>query len=176
MVVNKDKPFNPKGPNGPTYSAYITYSSDQEASLAILVQLCDQAVDDFDYDYSQIKASYGTTKYARLTRYCVFYLKDKQCPNSDCLYLHSEVPNNRIISKDFVNNRELFQEQQKVVREHLEKHANDIFNLDLKNYPQSVFPNISDAFEKLRRVCQEKKIPLAKNRLKLKETSIPKHP
>jgi len=173
--VNKDKPFNPKGPNGPTYSAYITYSSDQEASLAILVLLADQAVDDFDFEYSQIKASYGTTKYASLTRYCTFYLKDKQCPNSDCLYLHFDVPNDRIISKDYVNNRELFQEQQKVVREHLEKYANDIFNLNLTNNPDSVFPNISEAFERLRKVCEEKKIPLIKNRIKPKESSIPKH-
>lgn len=37
IVVNKDKPFNPRGSNGPTYSAYVTYSSDKEASLAILV-------------------------------------------------------------------------------------------------------------------------------------------
>ena len=25
IIVNKDKPFNPKSQNGPTYSAYITY-------------------------------------------------------------------------------------------------------------------------------------------------------
>lgn len=37
IVVNRDKPFNPRGPSGPTYSAYITYSNDQEASLAIFV-------------------------------------------------------------------------------------------------------------------------------------------
>jgi len=32
IVVNKDKPFHPKSPYGPTYSAYITYLSDKEAS------------------------------------------------------------------------------------------------------------------------------------------------
>lgn len=36
-VVNRDKPFNPPGQTGPTYSAYITFSDDREASLAILV-------------------------------------------------------------------------------------------------------------------------------------------
>ena len=35
IIVNKDKPFHPKSPQGPTYSAYITYSTDREASLAI---------------------------------------------------------------------------------------------------------------------------------------------
>lgn len=38
IVVNKDKPFTPRGQVGPTYSAYITYSNEKEASLAILVR------------------------------------------------------------------------------------------------------------------------------------------
>ena len=41
IVVNKDKPFNPKSIHGPTYSAYITFMTDKQASLAIL------AVDNF---------------------------------------------------------------------------------------------------------------------------------
>ena len=72
IIVNKDKPFNPKSQNGPTYSAYITYSTDREASLAIL------AVDNFKLCDKTIKASYGTTKY------CAFFLKDQHCPNTDC--------------------------------------------------------------------------------------------
>lgn len=37
VVVNKEKPFNLRGSSGPTYSAYVTYSNEKEASLAILV-------------------------------------------------------------------------------------------------------------------------------------------
>jgi CCR4-NOT transcription complex subunit 4 len=29
--------YNPKGPNGPSFSAYITYNKEKDASLAILV-------------------------------------------------------------------------------------------------------------------------------------------
>ena len=37
IVVNKGNAFNPDGHNGPSFSAYITYSNDIEASTAILV-------------------------------------------------------------------------------------------------------------------------------------------
>lgn len=38
VVVKKDKPFNPRGINGPTFSAYITFTNDKDASVAILVR------------------------------------------------------------------------------------------------------------------------------------------
>lgn len=60
VVANRDKPFNPRGQLGPTYSAYITFSTEIEAALAIL------AVDQFEYKKCILKASYGTTKYAVL--------------------------------------------------------------------------------------------------------------
>lgn len=41
IVVNNNKVYTPNGPSGPQYSAYITFSNDMEASLAIL------AIDDF---------------------------------------------------------------------------------------------------------------------------------
>ena len=37
IVVNKTNIYNPKGPNGPSLSAYITYSNEKDASVAILV-------------------------------------------------------------------------------------------------------------------------------------------
>lgn len=37
VIVNKDKPFNAKRLGSYTYSAYITYEQEWEASLAILV-------------------------------------------------------------------------------------------------------------------------------------------
>jgi CCR4-NOT transcription complex subunit 4 len=36
-VVNKGNAYNPGGPNGPSYSAYLTFENDIEASIAILV-------------------------------------------------------------------------------------------------------------------------------------------
>ena len=57
LVTNKNKIYNSNGPNGPSYSCYVTYSNQKESSLAIL------ALDNAIIDKHIIKASYGTTKY-----------------------------------------------------------------------------------------------------------------
>jgi len=57
MVVNKTKAYNPDGPKGPSYSAYVTYSTPQEASLSIL------SIDNTFIDDHLIRASFGNTKY-----------------------------------------------------------------------------------------------------------------
>lgn len=36
-IVNKSNVYNAHGPGGPSYSAYVTFSNDVEASTAILV-------------------------------------------------------------------------------------------------------------------------------------------
>ena len=84
-VVNKNKAYNPTGRNGPSYSAYVSYSQPREASLAIL------SVDNIEIDEHTIRASFGTTKY------CNFYLRNSECPNKDCLYLHKEAEENDVI-------------------------------------------------------------------------------
>ncbi len=37
IIVNKSNVYNAHGPGGPSYSAYISFSNDIEASIAILV-------------------------------------------------------------------------------------------------------------------------------------------
>lgn len=76
LIVNKNKIYNTNGPNGPSYSAYITYSNCQESSLAIL------SIDNSIVHNHLLRASYGTTKY------CSNFLKGLECMNKDCLYLH----------------------------------------------------------------------------------------
>jgi CCR4-NOT transcription complex subunit 4 len=56
MVVNKNKAYNQNNPKGPSFSAYITYSTPFEASIAIL------ALDNILIDEHLIRASFGTTK------------------------------------------------------------------------------------------------------------------
>ena len=56
LVVNKNKLYNAKGKNGPSYSAHVTYFTEKEASLAIL------AMDNSVIGNHLITASYGTTK------------------------------------------------------------------------------------------------------------------
>jgi CCR4-NOT transcription complex subunit 4 len=55
-VVNKNKAYNSNNSNGPSYSAYITYSKPYESSIAIL------ALDNVIVDNHLIRASFGTTK------------------------------------------------------------------------------------------------------------------
>ncbi|KAM7454014.1 hypothetical protein BLSTO_05234 [Blastocystis sp. subtype 1] len=57
--------------------AYITFSSEQEALSCIMA--CDGCV----MRGSQIRASFGTTKY------CNFFLRGIRCTNTDCMYLHA---------------------------------------------------------------------------------------
>ena len=37
VVVNKHNAYNPNGPIGPSYSAYITFDNEFDATVAILV-------------------------------------------------------------------------------------------------------------------------------------------
>jgi CCR4-NOT transcription complex subunit 4 len=56
IVVNNSKAYNQNNPNGPSYSAYITYAKPFEASIAIL------SLDSIVIDDHLIRASFGTTK------------------------------------------------------------------------------------------------------------------
>lgn len=87
VVVNKNKAYNPEGVNGPSFSAYITYATAQDASLAIL------AIDNIEVDGHLLRATFGTTKY------CNFFIKNCECPNKDCLYSHYLADENDIIHK-----------------------------------------------------------------------------
>ncbi|CAI5733848.1 unnamed protein product [Peronospora destructor] len=59
-----------------TASAYITFANKEDALCCIL------AIDGYYLDGSVLRASFGTTKY------CNFFLRNMQCNNPDCLYLH----------------------------------------------------------------------------------------
>ncbi len=87
LVVNRNKVYNSNGPNGPSYSAYVTYSACEEASIAIL------ALDNWQIESHTIRASYGTTKY------CSNFLKGFDCFNKDCLYLHAIADPNYILER-----------------------------------------------------------------------------
>jgi CCR4-NOT transcription complex subunit 4 len=86
LVVNNTKAY--AGTNIPSYSAYVTYSTIQEAALAIL------AIDYTMHDDLLIRASFGSTKY------CSHFLRNVECTNKDCLYYHYFVD-----EKDIINNK-----------------------------------------------------------------------
>lgn len=87
LVVNKNKVYNPNGANGPSYSAYITYSTPEEASIAIL------SLDNAIVESHLLRASYGTTKY------CSNFLRGTECFNKDCLYLHYYANEDEILDR-----------------------------------------------------------------------------
>ena len=101
IVINKKKAYNQNNPYGPSFSAYVTYSKPTEASIAIL------SLDDTVVDNHLIRASFGTTKY------CSFYLKNMECTNKDCLFLHRKADDSDIIKREDLNvNKNIFYEQQ----------------------------------------------------------------
>ena len=79
------------------HSAYITYSTQREASIAIL------SVDQFVFDGRLMRASFGRTKY------CRFFLKGSHCLNQGCPYLHKEADPRDILTQEEMNKKVLFQ-------------------------------------------------------------------
>ena len=72
--------------NKKTFSIYITYSNEIEASFAIL------AVDSLVIEGKLIRAFFGTTKY------CNYFLNNSHCPNEEkCMFLHKIVKDKDII-------------------------------------------------------------------------------
>ena len=84
IISYKIQPEN----NQRVYSAYITYSNEREAALAIL------CVDSLLIEGKIIRAFFGTTKY------CNYFLKNIPCPYEDCWFLHNLANENDIIIND----------------------------------------------------------------------------
>ena len=117
IVVNKNKAYNKNSPHGPTYSAYVTYSKPNEASIAIL------SLDETSIDDHLIRASFGTTKY------CSYFLNGCECNNKDCVFLHYYADENEIIKRGELNvNKAIFANQHVIAIK-----IADIFNPEVKN-------------------------------------------
>ena len=101
IIVNKNG-YMKNESNSPTYSSYITYSNEIEASLALLT-LNNSTL--FDH---KLNACYGTNKY------CNSFLKGVECNNKDCFYLHEYANKNDIIMKNDTQMKLQFIEQQKI--------------------------------------------------------------
>jgi len=94
LIVNNSKAYT--GTGIPSYSAYVTYSSFQEAAIAIL------ALDHTLNDDLLIRASFGSTKY------CSHFLRGVECTNKECLYYHYFVDDKQILNNkddNTVNNK-----------------------------------------------------------------------
>ena len=155
LVINKNKTYNSNGPNGPSYTCFITYSSESESSLAIL------SMDNCTIDNHEIKANYGTTKY------CLNFLKNSDCKNKDCIYLHKLADKRDIVSREQMNSDKDIFPQQRLMAIELSKiltnkKYKELYELrDIK----TVFPNGFSVYKKelVIRYIKEKNIGISLN-------------
>jgi len=165
LVINKNKTYNSNGPNGPSYTCFITYSSESESSLAIL------SMDNCTIDNHEIKANYGTTKY------CLNFLKNSECKNKDCIYLHKLADEKDIVSREQMNSDKDIFPQQRLMAIELSKiltnkKYNELYKLrDIK----TVFPNGFSVYKKelVIRYINEKNLGITLN-LKCSELKVGK--
>ena len=166
-VVNKKKAYNLNHPYGPSYSAYITYSKPEEASLAIL------SLDNTTVHNHLIRASFGTTKY------CSFFLNKKECINKDCLFLHQIANERDIIKREDLNvNKSIFYEQQIYAMRIIDIYNPIIKRKILKTAKQenAVFPTIDTIYQNeivIKHQPNENKI-VAENKKIQKNIILPK--
>ena len=138
LVINKKKIYNSNGPNGPSYTCFITYSTEEESSLAIL------SLDKSIIDNHKIKANYGTTKY------CLNFLKSAECKNKECIYLHQLADEKDIVSREQMNtDKDIFPQQRLMAIELSQiltnKKYKELYKLkDMK----TVFPNGFNVYKK----------------------------
>ena len=165
LVLNKNKIYNSNGPNGPSYICFVTYSTEEESSLAIL------SLDNTIIDNHKIKANYGTTKY------CMNFLKKWECKNKDCIYLHKFADEKDIVSREIMNsNKDIFHQQRLMAIELSQILTNEKYNELYKSRNiKTVFPNGYSVYTKdlVLQYIKEKKLGIALN-LKLNELPLDK--
>ena len=124
--------------NKEEYSAYITYSNELEAALAIL------CIDSLLIEGKIIRAFFGTTKY------CYYFLNNDKCPNTDnCNFLHDYINDKNIIIDN--NNTFSYEEHLNLAKKIINASNIKISNLSKNNLKyqkmkQKVFPSIDFIF------------------------------
>ena len=167
LVINKKKVYNSNGPNGPSYICFVTYSTEEESSLAIL------SLDNTIIDNHKIKANYGTTKY------CMNFLKKWECKNKDCIYLHKLADEKDIVSREIMNtNKDIFPQQRLMAIELSKILTNEKYHELYKNKNiKTIFPNGFSVYSKdlVIKYIKEKNLGIALN-LNYSELTIEKEP
>ena len=121
--------------NKKTFSVYITYSNEKEASFAIL------AVDSLLIEGKLIRAFFGTTKY------CNYFLNNAFCPNEEkCMYLHQIVKDKDIIidSNTVFSYNEHLNLAKKLINFSNPETKKMVFNLSKPK--NTIFPNMNFIF------------------------------
>lgn len=94
------KPFYLKNSGDYCYSAYITFEKKNSANFAIA------GLNNFTFEGKKMEASYSTN------RYCRSFLRNKDCKNKNCNYIHYKVDEGECFIKGRgIENRDIFQSQ-----------------------------------------------------------------
>ena len=154
LLVNKNKTYNTNNRNGPSYSCYITYSKEEESSLAIL------SLDSYIIHNHELKANYGTTKF------CHNFLENFECKNKDCLFLHKLADENDIIKRgDLISNKVIFTQQHSYAIK-----IADIYNPEVKKKilspkkGKTIFPSPDIIYRTIAVMDKEKKLNNSKGK------------
>lgn len=115
VVINNNTAY--AGSQGPSCSAYVTYSRMEEALRAI------QSVNNVHIDGRTLKASLGTTKY------CSTYLKNQQCHKTDCMYLHDLADEEASFTKEEMQSGKHQEFEQKLIKLMIQKETESERNL-----------------------------------------------
>ena len=121
--------------NKKTFSVYITYSNEKEASYAIL------AVDSLLIEGKLIRVFFGTTKY------CNYFLNNSYCPNEEkCMFLHKLVKDRDVIidSNTIFSYNEHLNLAKKIIQFSNPETKKKIMNLPKPE--NTIFPNIEFIF------------------------------
>ena len=116
ILVNKNG-YMKNESDFPTYSTYVTFSNEVEASLALL------ALDNSIVNGFKLNACYGTNKY------CNFFLNGIECNNKNCFFLHEYANENDFIINNDSSSKLQFFQQQKIAMK-----TADIFSPKNKKY------------------------------------------
>lgn len=120
-----------------SYSAYVTFATDEAACLAVLVQcVVMQGINNLMFDRMRVYASYGTNKY------CAQFVKFGKCRKEEqCPFIHEIAVHKEIYEDD---NKRIFQVQQNLAQSYfVSNYQNMVFNQDEK----CVFPTASAILE-----------------------------
>ena len=117
-------------------SAYITFSSNEEAAYAIL------AVDSIEIDGQIVRAFFGTSKY------CVHFLNNEECFNKEkCMFIHELADDNDVLG---INSKFGYSEHIKLAKKIINYDSlftqNYISNLKLNFH--SILPKITVIYSK----------------------------
>ena len=116
-------------------SAYITFSTNEEAAYAILV------MDSLIIENNLVRAFFGTSKY------CIHFLNNIECYNKEkCMYVHSFANDNEILGNSKFGYDEHLKLAKKIINFGSFENRNFVMNLNINFY--TIFPNIKSIYLK----------------------------